>query len=70
MNLEKSFKIALAMRGKKQTDLAKEMKVPNAYVSQTFKNGSLSLKRLAEVCELLDFKVWVFIKLGEENENI
>jgi len=66
MNLQKSFDVALAMRGKKQSDLAKEMKVTNSYISQICNNGSLSIRKLAEISERLEFKLWEFIKLGEE----
>jgi DNA-binding Xre family transcriptional regulator len=66
MNLEKSFNVALAMRGMKQADLAREMKVTTPYINQVIKNGKLSIRRLAEICERLDFKVWEFVKLGED----
>lgn len=66
MNLQKSFNVALAMRGKKQSDLAKEMKVTNSYINQICNNGSLSIRKLAEISELLEFKLWEFIKLGED----
>jgi len=66
MNLEKSFNVALAMRGKKQSDLAKEMKVTNSYINQICKNGSLSIRKLDEVSGLLGFKLWEFIKLGDD----
>ena len=66
MNLEKSFNVALAMRGKKQSDLAKEMKVTNSYINQICKNGSLSIRKLDEVSEHLGFKLWEFVKLGED----
>ena len=66
MNLQKSFNVALAMRGKKQSDLAKEMKVTNSYINQICNNGSLSIRKLAEISERLEFKLWEFIKLGEE----
>lgn len=70
MNLEKSFSVALAMRGKKQSDLAREMHVTRSYINKVCRNGSLSIRKLAELCEHLDFKVWEFIKLGEENEKM
>jgi len=54
------------MRGKKQSDLAKEMKVTNSYINQICKNGSLSIRKLDEVSEHLGFKLWEFIKLGED----
>lgn len=66
MNLQKSFNVALAMRGKKQSDLAKEMKVTNSYINQICNNGSLSIRKLAEISERLEFKLWEFIKLGED----
>lgn len=66
MDLKKSFKIALAMRGKKQKELASEMKVTESYISSLCNNGSISVKKIDEMSERLGFKLWEFIKLGEE----
>ncbi len=65
MNLQKSFDVALAMRGMKQKDLAAEMKCDESYISRIITSGSTSVRKLQEVCNVLNFKVWEFIKLGE-----
>ena len=66
MNLEKSLKVALAIKETNKTQLAKKMGVTKTYIPQVFKTGSLSVRKLAEICEALDYKVWEFVKLGEE----
>jgi transcriptional regulator with XRE-family HTH domain len=66
MNLEKSFNIALAKRDMKKKDLAKQMNVTPSYITQVTKDGRLSVSKLQELSEGLGFKVWEFIKLGEE----
>lgn len=66
MNLEKSFKVALAMRGMTQTDLGELMGVHRVQVNRWVKRGEVSKQRLAEICEKLDMKVSEFIAFGEE----
>lgn len=66
MNLEKSFNVALAKRDMKKKDLAEQMKVTPSYITQVTKDGRLSVAKLQELSESLGFKVWEFIKLGEE----
>ena len=65
MNLEKSFRIALATNGMNKQDLAKEMNCTGAYITQITKGGSMSVSKLQDVCSVLNYKVWEFIKLGE-----
>ncbi len=66
MNLEKSFNVALAMRTMNKKDLATKLNCTGAYITQITKGGSMSVGKLQEVCTALDYKVWEFIKLGEE----
>ena len=66
MNLEKSFRIALATRGMSKAELAAQMKCTGAYITQITKGGSMSVSKLEEVCGELNYKVWEFIILGEE----
>ena len=66
MNLEKSLNVALATKETNKTELAKKMGVTKTYIPQVVKTGSLSVRKLGELCEALDYKVWEFIKLGEE----
>jgi DNA-binding Xre family transcriptional regulator len=47
-------------------DLAASMKCTGAYITQITKGGSMSVSKLQDVCTVLDYKVWEFIKLGEE----
>jgi len=66
MDLEKSFDVALANRRMKKKDLAAKMKVTPSYITQVTTNGALSVSKLQELAAVLDYKVWEFIKLGEE----
>lgn len=66
MDLKKSFRIALATRDMTKTDLAKSMKCTGAYITQITNGGSMSVSKLQDVCSVLNFKVWEFIKLGDE----
>lgn len=66
MNLEKSFNIALATRGMQKKDLAFKLKVTPSYITQVTKNGALSVGKLNDLAIALDYKLWEFIKLGEE----
>lgn len=66
MDLEKSFRIALATKGMNKSELAKEMNCTGAYITQITKGGSMSVSKLQDVCSVLGYKVWEFIKLGEE----
>ncbi len=66
MNLEKSFNVALATRDMKKKDLAAQMSVTPSYITQVTKNGALSVSKLEELSKALGYKVWQFIKLGEE----
>lgn len=66
MDLEKSFDVALANRRMKKKDLAVQMKVTPSYITQVTTNGALSVAKLQEMAAALDYKVWEFIKLGEE----
>ncbi len=66
MNLEKSFNVALAKKDMKKKDLAEQMKVTPSYITQVTKDGCLSVSKLQELSQVLGYKVWEFIKLGEE----
>jgi DNA-binding Xre family transcriptional regulator len=66
MNLEMSFNVALAKRNMKKKDLANKLKVTPSYITQVTKNGALSVSKLNELAVALDFKLWEFIKLGDE----
>jgi DNA-binding Xre family transcriptional regulator len=66
MNLEKSLKIALATKGTSKKDLIARMKCTGAYITHITKDGSMSVSKLQDICTALDYKVWEFIKLGDE----
>lgn len=66
LKLEKSLRVALAMRSMKQKDLAAEMDCTSVYISNLMKDGRLSVSKLDAVADALDFTLWEFIKLGEE----
>ena len=65
--LEKALSVSLAMRGLKQKDLAYRLSCTPAYISKAMANGRLSVCKLNEIAEALDFTLWEFIKLGEES---
>ena len=66
MNLEKSFNVALAKKGMMKKDFALQMGVTPSYITQVTKDGRLSVAKLQELSTALNYKVWEFIKLGEE----
>ena len=66
MDLEKSFGMALASKKMKKKDLAAQLKVTPSYITQVTKNGALSVNKLDELAGALGYKLWEFIKLGEE----
>ena len=63
--LEKALDIALAMRGLKKKELAIRMSCTAVYISNIMKDGKLSVFKLNDVAEALDFTLWEFVKLGE-----
>ena len=65
--LEKSLSVSLAMRGLNQKDLAKKMSCTEGYISKVMANGRLSVYKLSQIAETLNFTLWEFIKLGEES---
>lgn len=66
MDIEKSFRIALATKGINKKELAVKMNCTGAYITQITKGGSMSTGKLQDVCSELNYKVWEFIKLGED----
>ena len=64
--LEKSLSVSLAMRGLNQKGLAEKMSCTEGYISKIMVNSRLSVCKLDQVAKALDFKLWEFIKLGEE----
>ncbi len=66
MDIKKSFRIALATKGLSKSDLAKKLGCTGAYITQITNGGSMSVSKLQDICTALEYKVWEFIKLGEE----
>lgn len=66
MDIEKSFRIALATKDINKKELAVKMNCTGAYITQITKGGSMSVGKLQDVCSELNYKVWEFIKLGED----
>ena len=64
--LEKALDISLAMRGMNRKELAVKMSCTGAYITRIMRGGKLSVAKLEEVASALDFKLWEFMKLGEE----
>jgi DNA-binding Xre family transcriptional regulator len=66
MDIKKSFKVAMAMRGISQQELANRMSLSKTYVSLMVNmHKPFSMERLAAVCNIFDMKPSEFIALGE-----
>ena len=65
MDLQKSFRMALAERDITKAELARSMGCTRAYIGSIAKGGSMSVRKLQDVCDVLGYKVHEFIKLGE-----
>ena len=67
INLDKSFSVALAMRGMTKKQLAEDMGVSKGLITNTAnKRGSMSVYKLDDAAALLGFKFSEFIALGED----
>ena len=65
MDLGKSLRIAIAMKGIKQKQLAIELKTSDQQVSNWVNSGAIKQKSLVDMCKFFDMKVSEFISLGE-----
>ena len=65
MNMGKSIKVALAMRGMKQRDLAELMGRHHVYICQMCNKERVGIAAMESVAEALGMKVSELIKLGE-----
>lgn len=65
-DIGKSIKVAIALKGKNQTEIAKGLDVTRQTVSNWI-NGSQFMRanKMLELCRLLDMKASDFVKLGE-----
>lgn len=67
INLKKSFAIALAMREMTKQELAEDMGVTKALLTNaTSGSSSMSVAKLDEAAGKLGFKLWQFLKLGDD----
>jgi DNA-binding Xre family transcriptional regulator len=66
MNLSKSLKIALAMRGFTQKNLGELSGLGAATLGYMSKFGQCSTTTLEAICKVLEMKVSEFIALGEK----
>ena len=65
MDLSKSLRLAIAKKGVKHKDLAKQLGTTSQQVSNWIKSGAIKQSSLLSVSEALDLTVSEFIALGE-----
>lgn len=65
MNLSKSLKVAIAMKGIKHKDLAKELGTTSQQISNWLKSGAIKQSSLPPISRALNLSVSEFIALGE-----
>ena len=66
MDVGKSLKVAIAMRGINQKQFSEGMKISRQVASNWMNTGNMKLSNLNLVCAFLKMKVSFFIALGEE----
>lgn len=67
MDIGQSLRLALAMRNKKATELAKETGLGDSYLSLVKRGHRVpSMDVIKMISEALDYKVSEFIALGEK----
>lgn len=66
MDLGKSLRIAIAMKGINQTKLAEELDTSRQQVSNWISTGVMKQENLIKVSALFNMKVSGFIALGED----
>lgn len=66
MNVGKSLKVALAMRGLNQTQLAVQLGCTHVWVSRLANSRSASMATVESLATALHMKVSEFVALGEE----
>jgi len=65
MDLSKSLKVAIAMKGVKHKDLAKDIGTTSQQISNWIKSGAIKQSSLVVVANSLGLSVSEFIALGE-----
>lgn len=66
MNVGKSLKIALVMRGIKQVELARKLGVGEVYISRLANSDHAGMGTVSKLAKAVDMSVSEFIKLGED----
>jgi len=66
MNVGKSLKVALAKRGMKQTELARQLQVSDVYLSRLANSEHAGMGTVNKLAEVLSMKVSEFVALGED----
>jgi len=65
MDLGKSLKVALAIKGVMNKELAEKLNVKTQQVTNWIRRGKIKQSYLIAICELLEMSVSEFIALGE-----
>lgn len=66
MNVGKSLKIALAMKGIKQSDLASKVGMTTVWISRLANSEKAGMGSVEMLAKALDMKVSEFLALGED----
>ncbi len=66
MDLSKSLKVAIAMKGVKHKDLAEQLGTTSQQISNWLKSGAIKQSSLIPISKALDLSVSKFVALGEE----
>lgn len=66
MNVGRSLKIALAMKGMKQSELAAQLKVTDVWISRVANAEKAGMGTVTKLSEALGMKVSEFVALGED----
>lgn len=66
MDLGKSLRIAVAMKGIKQKELAENFGTSRQQISNWMNTGIIKQSNLVKICEFFGMKVSEFIALGEK----
>lgn len=66
MNVGKSLKVALAMRGMNQTQLAVKLGCTHVWISRLANSRSASMATVESLAVALDMRVSEFVALGED----
>ena len=65
MDLRKSLRVAIANKGVKHKDLARQLGTTTQQISNWLKSGKMKQDSMASVSKALDVSVSEFIALGE-----